>query len=276
MDDYNTWLLTESGDSILGGPTLQYFVGMADLSVKYTLEHRSAEPGVYDGDVFVHNDPFVAAAHQMDVAVYAPIFWDGKLFCWFFSAAHQNDLGGISIGSFCTMAEDIFDEPSPWPPTKLVERGQLRTDVLELFSRQSRTPGAVSLQLRAQIACVNTCKRRMEQVLTEYGPAVVKGAMRKMIADTSQAVSGRLLSIDDGAWEESYFLAHTEDGKIRRVRTTMRREGDQLIVGNDGTDEQFGPGNGTYHTFRSGMLAAASTMLAWDQLYCPAGVINHI
>ncbi|HVW33223.1 MAG TPA: hydantoinase B/oxoprolinase family protein, partial [Acidimicrobiia bacterium] len=41
MDDFNTSLLTETGDPLLSGPSIQYFTGMGDLAVKWTLEHRS-------------------------------------------------------------------------------------------------------------------------------------------------------------------------------------------------------------------------------------------
>jgi N-methylhydantoinase B len=274
MDDYNTWLLTENGDSLLGGPSVQYFTGMADLSVKYTLEHRSIDGGVQDGDVFLHNDPFIASAHQLDVATYAPMYWDGQLFCWIFNAAHQVDLGSPTPGSFVTDAVDIYDEPTPWAPIKLYDRGVRQDATWDAFARQSRMPQSVTLQLRGQVSGINTVKRLMTQVLDEYGPQVVKGVMRRIIADASQAVSSRLLTVPDGRWEESYFVGTA--GQLRRVRTVMTKVADQLTLTNDGTDEQGGPGNGTYNSFRSGMLSAGGAQLAWDQMYCPAGVLNHL
>jgi N-methylhydantoinase B len=274
--DYNTWILTEDGETVLGGPSIQYFVGMADLSVKWTLEHRSDNPGIEDGDAFIQNDPWVAAAHQMDTAVFAPFYWEGRIFSWLFSAAHMRDLGGTQAGSFCVDARDVYDEPTPWPPTKIVGRGRILNDVAELFARQSRSPESTMLQLRSQFAGLNAARIRMRALLEEYGPGVVKGAMRSMIRDTSAAVSERLLGLPDGEWSESTHFAR-RDGTLVPVRTTVRKEGDRLIVGNEGTGEQLGQsGNGAYHSFRSGALAAAGTLLAWDQLYTPGGVLNHL
>lgn len=274
--DYNAWMLTENGDIVLGGPSIQYFVGMADLSVKWTLEHRSANPGIQEGDIFVHNDPWVASAHQQDTAVFAPFFWDGKLFCWFFSAAHQKDIGGTTPGSFCFDARDIYDEPLPWPPVKIVHGGKEQRDIGDLFSRQSRLPDATRLQLRSQFAGINACRKRMASIVDEFGPSTVKGAMRAQIRDASAAVSRRLFQIPDGSWDEVTYYGG-KDRKLHPIRTTLRKEGDRLIFGNDGTAEQLPQsGNGTYCGFRSGALAAVGSLLAWDQLYTPGGVLNHL
>src|SRR5439155_24725559 len=65
--------------------------------------------------------------------------------------------------------------------------------------------------------------------------------------------------------------------RLHRMARTLRKEGDVLTFGNAGSDPQLDRGvNGTYATFRSGAVVAASLLLAWDQLYCPAGVLNHL
>ena len=66
--------------------------------MKWTLENRSENPGIEDGDIFLTNDPWVGATHQSDVAVMAPVFWEGKLFCWVVNTLHQWDLGGTAPG----------------------------------------------------------------------------------------------------------------------------------------------------------------------------------
>src|SRR5919112_38223 len=51
-------------------------------------------PAILEGDIFLCNDPWIGATHQSDVAVMAPVFWEGKLFCWVANTLHQWDLGG--------------------------------------------------------------------------------------------------------------------------------------------------------------------------------------
>ncbi|MEX0583256.1 MAG: hydantoinase B/oxoprolinase family protein, partial [Sneathiella sp.] len=90
-EDFNTSLLTENGDTVLCGPSIQYFTGYGDLVVKWTLENRSRNPGIMPGDIFLQNDPYIGTAHQIDVELYSPVFWEGRLFCWIFSNCHVGD-----------------------------------------------------------------------------------------------------------------------------------------------------------------------------------------
>lgn len=278
MDDFNTSLLTECGDTIVCGPSIQYFTGHGDMAVKYTLEKRSANPGIEDGDVFIQNDPYIATTHQMDVMVYQPVFWEGKLFSWIMNNAHVGDIGGVDAGSFCPGAPDMFHESSPMPPMKLVRNGVLQQDVAAMFVRKSRTPEMIALQLRSQIAGLRATKERFVEMLEEFGPLKVKGAMRRMIRDCSHAVERRLSLVPDGQWRETIYIgsAGPDDRDVHRLVTTLTKEGDRLTFSNEGTDPQFYAANGTLAGWRSGAVCASATMLAYDQLYCPAGVADHL
>ncbi len=277
-EDFNTSLLTENGDTVLCGPSIQYFTGYGDTVVKWTLENRSANPGIEEGDIYLQNDPYIGTAHQLDVELYAPLFWEGKLFCWVFSNCHVGDIGGTNPGSFCPEAPDIYHEPVPMPPLRLARGDVVQQDVFQMVVRQSRTPAQLNLQLRSQIAGLRATKSRLVELLEEHGPRVVKGAMRRIIRDCSAAVGDRLLRIPDGEWRERIYIgaAGPEDRSVHRLVTSVRKEGDLLIFSNEGTDPQYQAASGTYGSWRSALLCAAGTMLAYDQLYCPAGVIDHM
>ena len=87
--DLNSSIFTEDGEFIYYGPYQLYMSGVSDVQVKWTLEYRSGNPGIFEGDMFLSNDPWVGAAHQMDVTLLAPVFWDCKLFCWITAVLHQ-------------------------------------------------------------------------------------------------------------------------------------------------------------------------------------------
>src|SRR6266850_1908059 len=149
-------IFTEDGEFIYYGPYQLYMSGVSDVQVKWTLEHRSKNPGIHEDDMFLSNDPWVGAAHQMDVTLLTPVFWEGKLFCWITNVLHQYDVGGITPGSFCPNARDSFDEGILIPPVKIVERGELRKDIEAVYLRSSRKPYLVALDLRAQVGAINT------------------------------------------------------------------------------------------------------------------------
>ena len=278
MDDFATSILTARGENLVCGPTIQYFTGLADLVVKWTLENRAVSPGICEGDVFLQNDPYVGTAHQMDACLYMPVFWDGALFCWVFNSAHQGDIGGMSPGSFCVGARDVFDEPTPVPPVKLVRGGVLQDDVAELFVRKSRTPETVALQLRSQVAGLNAARDRVLGLLEQYGPKVVNGVMHRMIDDCAAILAERLGRLPDGVFEQVTYVGGLTptDTHAHRYRLEIRKEGGLLHCTNEGTDPQFGAANCTYAAWRSGIICAVSSILAYDQMCCPAGVLSAL
>ena len=139
------------------------------------MENRGQNPGIAEGDVFFHNDPWIGCTHAMDVGMFAPVFYEGRIFSWIFSQCHVGDVGGPFPGSFNPLANDLYEEPALVPPIKLVRGGELQRDVLEMHTRKSRTPDHLALQMRSQMAGIHTVQARMAEVLHEYGAATVKG-----------------------------------------------------------------------------------------------------
>src|SRR5437867_13076874 len=142
----------------------------------------------------------------MDVTLLTPVFHEGKLFCWITNVLHQYDVGGITPGSFCPNARDAFDEGILIPPIKIVERGELRRDVEGVYLRASRKPYLVALDLRAQIAGNVTATWRITQLITRYGPEVVKGVMRKIIDTGEAAFLAKMAKLPDGTWRERSYV----------------------------------------------------------------------
>jgi N-methylhydantoinase B len=276
--DYATAICTEEGDVVVVSPTIQFFSALADLIVKWTLEHRSTAPGIRDGDVFLQNDPYIGAAQQSDTSFYAPVFWDGKLFCWVFNTLHVGDIGGVDPGGWAVNARDFFDESVTLPPVRLVEQGTVRWDIAEAFVRASREPDSILLNVKSALAGLRAIREQMLEMLEAYGPAVVKGVMRKAIADTSRVVSERLRRIPDGTWSERLYVTGLMpgEGTTHQEVVTLSKRGDQVTCSNAGTSPQGGAGNSTYGFLRAAVVGALGTALAWDQLGCAAGVANHV
>ena len=276
--DLNSSIFTEDGEFIYYGPYQLYMSGVSDVQVKWTLEYRSGNPGIFEGDMFLSNDPWVGAAHQMDVTLLNPVFWEGKLFCWITNVLHQYDVGGITPGSFCPNARDAFDEGILIPPIKIVERGELRRDIEGVYLRASRKPYLVALDLRAQIAGNLTATKRVTQLIARYGPDVVKGVMRKIIDNAEAAFLAKMAKLPDGAWRERSYVevAKVGDRGTYPVMLTMRKEGDRLVFDNAGTAPQTGAINTTYSGWRGSILTALNELLCWDQLYAIGGALRHI
>ena len=276
--DFNATVTTEVGDGVVFGPYAIFFAGCADLVIKWTLEHRSANPGIREGDVFMQDDPWVGTNHQQDTAVYAPVFWEDKLFAWIYNCVHQSEVGGAVPGSSVLDTDDCFREASFMPPIRLVDAGVLREDILDAWTRRSRLPDLISLEVKSQLAGLNFARQRLRQILDEYGAARVKGAMHRMTENTARTVGRRLARLPDATWRDERYLcgARTGDRNLYRICLELGKRGDRLRVSNRGTDPAVGAFNVSPGMLRGSVLAALFPLLAYDQYLCGAGLLRQI
>jgi N-methylhydantoinase B len=276
--DLNPSILTEDAEFVYFGPYMQYMSGVTDTQVKWTLENRSDNPGIEDGDMFLANDPWVGAAHQMDVMLLCPVFWKGELFCWVTNCLHQYDIGGITPGSFCPSARDAFDEGILIPPVKIIEKNEIRRDIEEVYLRSSRKPSAVALDFRAQLAGNMTAKDRIHALIRRYGADTVKGVMRKIIDDGERAFLKKLERLPDGVWRDRTYIecCRPGDRQVHRVALTLRKSGKKLVFENEGTDPQAGGINATYSGWRGAIMVALNELMCWEQYYAVGGALRHV
>jgi N-methylhydantoinase B len=276
--DLNPSILTEDGEFVYFGPYMQYMSGVTDTQVKWILEHRSDNPGIHNGDMFLANDPWVGAAHQQDVMLICPVFYKDQLFCWVTNCLHQYDIGGITPSSFCMAAENAFEEGILIPPVKIVEAGHIRRDIEELYLRASRKPEAVALDFRAQLAGNSTAKDRIETLLKRYGPDVVKAVMRKILNDGEQAFLEKMARLPDGTWRDRTYVECSRPGdrKTHQVQLTLHKRGNRLIFENEGTAEQDGAMNATFSGWRGSIMVALNQLLCWDQYFAIGGALRHV
>ncbi|HWF51186.1 MAG TPA: hydantoinase B/oxoprolinase family protein [Solirubrobacteraceae bacterium] len=276
--DFQTSVLTEDGELVFLGPNLQYFSNSHSLTVRWTLEHRSENPGIGPGDVYLSNDPFVGAPHQPDTTLLAPIFVDGALFCWVANTLHYSDVGGSMPGSFCIDAQDTWAEPMSWPPVKLVEDGRVRREIEELFARQSRLPHAVLTDLHAAMAAIGGAGRKLEALVERYGAPVVKTVMQRTLAASEAALAERLAHVPDGHWSHRAFTeaAVPGDRGVYAYQINVTKSGPRLIVDNRGTDPQAGSINVTYAAFAGAVLAAITQQMTADLAGAYGGVYRLV
>src|SRR5207244_1206319 len=235
-------------------------------------EYRSDNPGICDGDMFLANDPWVGAAHQQDVMLMCPVFWEAELFCWVTNCLHQYDLGGITPSSFCGAAKDAFEEGICIPPVKIVERNEIRRDIEELYLRSSRKPDAVALDFRAQLAGNITARDRVLALIRRYGPEVVKGVMKRIIDNAEAAFLKKLKRLPDGVWRERSYVecCRPGDRRAHRVMLTLRKTGTKLVFENEGTAPQDGAMNATYSGWRGSKMIHSDPEMRKD-IMCIGG-----
>ena len=243
---------------------LRFAAGCED-AVKAVLAAYSENPGIYDGDQFYLNDPYVASMHVYDQMVVKPIFHDSRLVAWTASMTHTADTGGILRGG----STEIFHEGVRSSGIKLVERGVLRKDIFNILTEQCRDPNYVGLDLKSRIAANNVCARGFLRLVEKYGIEFIKAANRKLIADSEAMARARLKSLPDGVWcsvvHASVTNVRNGEAKPIRVVCTMTKRADAITFDFDGSSGQNeDAGNLTLVGSWGQLFVALSSQLFWN------------
>jgi N-methylhydantoinase B len=251
--DFNNALYTADGRIASMGPQVVFHSGAMPIVLRHVME-AFADEEIADGDMFVVNDPFYGAVHHPDVSLVAPIFHGGEVIAWAGVAAHQVDMGGMSVGSISARAREKQQEGLMMPPMKLIERGRLRGDLWRLILNMTRQPQMVGLDLRGFIASNSVARERLRELIDRYGADTVKTVMEELIRYSERRMRERLRELPDGVFHTRGFLDH--DGFENRVyRTDIRLEKDGDVLRFDMRDSS--PQAGTYINCTEGALVGA-------------------
>jgi N-methylhydantoinase B len=272
--DFNMTILAEDGEAVMSAPYIQFLNAGAPYAVRYILENLSHSPGISEGDIFLANDPWITAVHQMDVLIVAPVFVDGELFAWISNAGHQYDLGGIAPGGWPQNAENVYSDPIVLPPFKIIEAGVRREDLEAVYLRQSRLPDFVELDLRAQLVGAAYARDQIATMCEEFGKTTVKAAMKRILDQSEKSFRDILSRIPDGTWSSRRYTDQRLPGlrETFALQVNMTKEGDRLIIDNEGTDpQQIGSISFPYLLFVGGTLAVLSVSMLYDQMFSIGG-----
>lgn len=280
--DFNTGLYRAFGEVVTMGKTVTFHAASLSLMVKHVIEDCEDTVGIHPGDMFIVNHPHKGALHCPDVGVLAPIFVDGKRIGWTGACAHQLDVGGMVPGSFASMAKDIRQEGMLIPPVKIIDRGELRSDVLNFITGMSRLPSNLSLDLKGLMAANNIGVKSVLDTIEKYGVDTVLTVMDGMMALSETKMRNRLRELPDGVFRAQAFLDHDGfDNKVYKIHVELRKRGDSIQFDYTGSDPQA-PGfvNATRTGLLAGVYAGILPVIAYDLpwnegLLRPLEVISH-
>lgn len=271
--DMNVGLMDAGGDCFAIGMYITIHALALSSTVK-DIRQRFAADDIGPGDVFMSNDPYVGACHQMDVAVVAPIFADGRLVAWTGSTVHQIDLGGPVEGQVQLGATSIWSEQPLFPPIKIVDAGELRHDVERGYLRRTRLPHLVDLDLKAMIAGCNVGVARVQDLAERYGTGVVLAAIEGINVATAARFRARLAELPDGTWSHRGYIEYDD---VYPVVVEMTKQGERLTFDFTGSADQAGAViNCTRPACVGAVVAAVLPYLCYDMAWSPAGLQRAI
>lgn len=164
------------------------------------------------GDVFLANDPYQGVGSQLnDIAVAAPVFWEGEIVAYVATIAHHADVGGRFPGSEAAASATVYEEGIRLPAVRLYRRGELQRDVLRIIQTNSRVPRNIEGDMRAQVAAVRLGLRRMEELHARYGREVVSDRLQSWLDYAETRLRAAIDELPPGTYS---FSDHLEEEGI--------------------------------------------------------------
>ncbi|MFH1646440.1 MAG: hydantoinase B/oxoprolinase family protein [Chloroflexota bacterium] len=234
-------IYTESGDSAVCASGLYFHSVLGSTDIKYIMKYWLKDPsvGVKPGDAFFCNSPYIRGTHPPDMGIYAPIFYKGKLICWTGAVVHTGECGACEPGGMPTGSRSMYDEGLQVPALKIAENYRMKEDVLNYFNHMVRDPRALTLDIKARMACLRVVEKRLMPVIEKATPEYVTGILRYVIQVTGEAARKRISTWNDGTYRFVQFIdAVGILHRLTKVAVKLEKKGDHLYFDYDGSSPE--------------------------------------
>lgn len=220
----------------------------------------------YPGDIFLTNYPLDGSIHLPDWVFIRPIFYKNELLFFTCMGTHVADTGGAQAGSHF-LAYDSIAEGLNIPMIKIVEKGILREDILELILANNRLPEMMRREIASLMGSTAIAERRLVELLDKYGKETVLACVDEMINRTEKSVRAEISNWPEGTY---YTEAKADDdgaamGVPITIRCKLTIKNGELFFDFSDTDAQVkGMVNTYYHMTLSNALCGTFLFLGKD------------
>ncbi|MQA04556.1 MAG: hydantoinase B/oxoprolinase family protein [Streptosporangiales bacterium] len=229
------------------------------------------------GDVLITNNPYIGGSHLPDTCVITPVHDGDELVALLANMAHHVDVGGSTPGSMAADATEIFAEGIRIPPMRLITRGRLRTDVLQLLMANVRTHEKTRGDLMAQVAANELGARRIRELVAEWGVDGLQDACLALVEYAERRTRAALAELPDGTGSFTDFLEHTGTRPADiPIAATVRKYGSELAVDLTASADQVEGAVNCSSAITQGCIAYVVKMLTDPTLPSNAGLMRPI
>ena len=242
------------GEVIMQGPRgLPNFICVMEFTVRSVIERVT---NIADGDVYIVNDPYMGGTHLMDVKMVKPFFYKGKLTAFLANSGHWPDIGGRVPGGFSTKATEIYQEGLRLPPVRIMDKGKLNQDVLDIILLNVRVSAERQGDIIAKITALNLGADRLTKLLDRYGEATVFAAVDEMKERSERLMRSHIETIPDGTYEfVDYIDSDGVDWQPLKLHLIMTVSGSDVHVDfSQSSPPCRGPLNSVFSTTLAGVF----------------------
>jgi len=160
---------------------------MADAVAHFI--RRIGRQNMFEGDVYITNDPWEGTGHLHDITMVTPSFHQGVLVGFFACTAHIVDIGGRGFGAD---AQSVYEEGLYIPIMKFAERGDVDGTLIKIIRGNVREPYQLIGDIYALATCNEIGHRRLIDMMVEFDLATLDDIARFILDHSRQATLERI------------------------------------------------------------------------------------
>ncbi len=182
---------------------------------------RIGRGNIFEGDVYLTNDPWEGTGHLHDFTVVTPSFRDGRLVGFFACTAHVVDVGGRGFGAD---GNSVYEEGLHIGIMKFFERGAVDKTLLHIIRSNVREPDQVIGDLYALATCNSIGHRRLLEMMDEFSLQGLDGIAEFILDNSRRATIERIAALPRGSAEASLTIDGYDQPITLKVRLDIEPE----------------------------------------------------
>ena len=126
---------------------------------------RIGRQNMFEGDIYITNDPWEGTGHLHDITMVTPSFHKGVLVGFFACTAHIVDIGGRGFGAD---AHSVYEEGLYIPIMKFADKGRVDETLVRIIRGNVREPDQLIGDIYALATCNEIGHRRLIDMMIEF------------------------------------------------------------------------------------------------------------
>lgn len=208
--DYSTAMFNATPEMIMQGQDIPIHLGSLMPAMKAVAGYFGDD--LHEGDLLLHNDPAYMGSHIIDMCMYKPVFYKGKLVFWTVCKGHLTDIGGPVPAGYNPDAKEIYAEGLRVPPIKLWDKGVPRKDILNMILSNMRARRDQEGDFNALIGACQVGERNLINLLDKYGTDQVKQCIDELLDMAERQMRSLIRDVPDGNYSGTAILEDAGHG----------------------------------------------------------------
>ena len=163
---------------------------MADAVAHFI--RRIGRQNIFEGDVYITNDPWEGTGHLHDITVVTPSFHKGSHVGFFACTAHVVDIGGRGFGAD---AASVYEEGIYIPIMKFAARGTVDDTLIRIVRGNVREPDQLVGDIYALATCNEIGQRRLVEMMDEFALSDIAGIGEFILENSRRATLERISAL---------------------------------------------------------------------------------